>query len=121
MIQTIGTTKLSSQECRGHLGAISDAISVIGGKWKLRILAGLGEGHKRFNELQRAIEGISPRVLSSELKDLELNGFVTRKADPFASTNVEYELTPYANTLQDVLRSLQEWGAMHAKKIRGRD
>ena len=107
-------------QCRNHLAAIGDALFVIGGKWKLQIIVALGEGRTRFNELQRALTGISARVLSAELKDLELNGFVTRKADPSSPTNVEYGLTEYVYTLHDVLYSLTVWGKAHGKKIRGR-
>jgi DNA-binding HxlR family transcriptional regulator len=111
----------SSQECISALSAVSDALYVIGGKWKLRIILALAEGPKRFNELQRMVTGISAKVLSGELKDLELNGFVKRTV--YADTipvGVEYERTEYAETLRDVLSSLREWGAMHRNKIRQR-
>ena len=68
----------SEAQCQATLSSIADALYVIGGKWKLRIIVALREGHKRFNEMQRTIEGISAKVLSAELKDLELNGFVRR-------------------------------------------
>jgi DNA-binding HxlR family transcriptional regulator len=111
---------LASPECVNALGAVGDALYVIGGKWKLRILIALSEGTKRFNELQRLVTGISARVLSNELKDLELNGFVTRTVhDKTIPTTVLYERTDYADTLKDVLNSLHAWGAMHRKKIRG--
>jgi DNA-binding HxlR family transcriptional regulator len=120
----MNTTKhlkpLASPECTSALGAVGDALYVIGGKWKLRILIALSEGPKRFNELQRLVTGISARVLSNELKDLELNGFVTRTVhENTIPTGVEYERTDYADTLQDVVNALHDWGAMHRKKIRG--
>ena len=68
--------KYSSKECVSAVNAIDDALYVIGGKWKLRVIAALMEEDKRFNDLQRTVTGISARVLSNELKDLELNGFV---------------------------------------------
>jgi len=97
---------------------VGDALYVIGGKWKLRIIIGLREGNKRFNELQRTVTGISARVLSHELKELELNGFVKRNVYTQMPVIVEYELTEYSNSLNDVLKSLSEWGAMHRDKIR---
>jgi DNA-binding HxlR family transcriptional regulator len=109
---------LTSTECTSALTNVSDALYVIGGKWKLRIIVALSEGPRRFNELQRVIKGISAKVLSAELKDLELNGFVKRTV--YADTipvGVEYERTEYADTLRDVLKSLREWGAMHRHKI----
>jgi len=115
------TTKdipLSSPQCLSALTAVSDALYVIGGKWKLRIIIALSEGSKRFNELQRLITGISPKVLSNELKDLELNGFVKRTVNSDSiPISVEYERTEYADTLKDVLSALHEWGAMHRHKI----
>jgi DNA-binding HxlR family transcriptional regulator len=112
------TIPLSHTECTTRLAAVSDALYVIGGKWKLRIIIALSEGPKRFNELQRLITGISAKVLSNELKDLELNGFVTRTvyADNIP-VMVEYERTEYADTLKDVMSALHEWGAMHRNKI----
>lgn len=110
--------KYSSEKCISSLASIDDALYVIGGKWKLRVIAALSEGNKRFNEIQRTITGISARVLSSELKDLELNGFVARIVHTQTPVVVEYTLTAYAETLSDVLESLAAWGTMHRDKIR---
>lgn len=104
--------------CISKLGAIGDALYAIGGKWKLRIIVVLKERKSRFNELQRTITGISSKVLASELKDLELNGFVKRNVLPQTPVVIEYELTDYALTLQSVLKALSEWGTMHREKIR---
>ncbi len=68
--------------------------------------------------MQRLIEGISAKVLSAELKDLELNGFVSRNVFTSTPVVVEYELTDYADTLGDILKTLSEWGAMHKEKIK---
>jgi DNA-binding HxlR family transcriptional regulator len=108
----------NATECQATLNAIADAFYVIGGKWKLRIIVALKEGNRRFNELHRVVEGISAKVLSNELKDLELNGFVNRKVFTGTPVIVEYELSPYADTLDDVLQSLSQWGAMHKDKVR---
>jgi DNA-binding HxlR family transcriptional regulator len=114
----INNTVPSESQCKARLNSIADALYVIGGKWKLRIIVGLKDGTKRFNELQRLIDGISAKVLSAELKELELNGFIKRNV--FASTpvTVEYELTGYADTLGDVLDTLSNWGAMHRENVR---
>ncbi len=110
--------KHSSQECTKSLAAVGDALYVIGGKWKLRIIIALQEGNKRFNELQRTVEGISARVLSNELKELEMNGFVKRNVYAETPVVVEYEITEYSHSLQEVLNSLMEWGRRHRDKIR---
>ena len=111
-------TPVSAQECKGSLTAIGDALYVIGGKWKLRVIVALREDNKRFNEIQRTVEGISARVLSSELKELEMNGFVKRIVHPQTPVVVEYELTDYADTLDEVLDALRNWGSMHREKLK---
>ena len=108
----------SEAQCKSTLNSVADALYVIGGKWKLRIIVALKDGTKRFNEMQRLIDGISAKVLSTELKDLELNGFIRRNVFTGTPVVVEYELTDYANTLGDVLQTLSEWGAMHREKVR---
>lgn len=108
----------TESQCKAKLAAIADALFVIGGKWKLRIIVALSEGDKRFNELQRTIDGISAKVLSAELKDLELNGFVRRNVFTSAPVVVEYELTEYSDTLQGILHELSQWGVAHREKVR---
>jgi DNA-binding HxlR family transcriptional regulator len=108
----------SEAQCKATLNVVADALYVIGGKWKLRVIVALSDGNKRFNELQRLIDGISARVLSTELKDLELNGFVKRNVFTGTPVIVEYELTEYSETLGSVLQALSEWGAGHREKVR---
>jgi len=111
-------TQHTPATCEASLAALGDALYVLGGKWKLRIIIALRDGNKRFNELQRTVKGISARVLSNELKELELNGFVKRNVFTQIPVIVEYEATEYTNTLDEVLRALSEWGARHKDKIR---
>ncbi|MHA4846960.1 winged helix-turn-helix transcriptional regulator [Flavitalea antarctica] len=108
---------VTPEQCTRHLSAVGDAMYVIGGKWKLRIIIALKDGNKRFNDLQRAVTGISARVLSTELKDLELNGFVSRHVYPYTPVTVEYLVTDYAETLEPVLVALGEWGFRHREKV----
>lgn len=108
-------------ECTGALAAVGDALYAIGGKWKLRIIIALSDGSRRFNELQRSIPGISATVLSNELKDLEMNGFVSRKVNAEATpVVVDYEVTEYSSTLGDVVSALHKWGTMHRNRIKER-
>ncbi len=119
----LGGDKRSAGECKASLAAVGDALYVIGGKWKLPIIVAFIDDHgqpKRFNELQRAVKGISARVLSNELKQMELNGFVERKVYTGTPVVVEYILTEYSNTLGEVLHALQAWGTMHRDKILGK-
>jgi DNA-binding HxlR family transcriptional regulator len=99
--------------------AVEDALYVIGGRWRLPIIAVLSEGNKRFTEIQRPVKGISAKVLPYELKELELNGFVTRifyDERPI----IEYQLTEYSRTLKKVVHALDEWGKNHLIKIKQR-
>ena len=112
------TMPLTHAGCSSMLSAVGDALYVIGGKWKLRIIIALSEGSRRFNDLQRAIPGISAKMLSNELKDLELNGFVKRTVHTGTPVIVEYEPTDYTHSLKHVLTSLAEWGIMHREKLR---
>jgi len=107
------------QRCTALLSSVGDALYVVGGKWTLRIIIALSHGYTRFNELQRTVTGISARVLSHELKDLEMNGFVRRVVHAEAvPVVVEYELTEYCQSLENVVRSLSEWGSQHRQKVR---
>lgn len=109
---------ISEEQCSKNLSATEDAFYVLGGKWTLRIMVAILSGYTRFNELQRTIEGISARVLSGELKDLEINGLVKRvvHADQ-KPVKVEYVPTQYSNTLKDIIAALADWGTKHKKKI----
>jgi DNA-binding HxlR family transcriptional regulator len=109
---------LTTAECNARLTGLEDALYVLGGKWKLRIIITLMQAPKRFNEIQRLIQGISAKVLSAELKDLELNGFLKRNVFPGAPVAVEYELTEYSLSLYPVLDALSQWGMRHREKIK---
>src|SRR6218665_3680579 len=96
-------TKITEKQCNASLVALEDALYVIGGKWKLKVIIALREGgSKRFNDLQRTITGISAKVLSNELKELEMNGFVKRNVYPLTPVVIEYELTNYSDSLDEV-------------------
>jgi DNA-binding HxlR family transcriptional regulator len=97
--------------------AINDTLNVITGKWKLPIIASLMFGKKRYSELQKSIGKITPRMLSKELKELEMNSIVTRKVQPTSPITVEYELTNCALGLQSVLEKMIEWGTEHRKAV----
>lgn len=111
----------SHEACRASIHAIEDAIYVIGGKWKLRIIVALRDNPMRFNEIQRMVSGISAKVLSNELKELELNGLVNRKVHDETPVKVVYSVTTYSQTLEYVLNSLVEWGQMHREHIKIED
>ena len=104
-------------ECKVFIRPIRDVIDLIGGKWKLPIIVSLTFGNSRFNQLERQIEGITPRMLSKELKDLEVNGLVDRKVIPSTPVTVEYSLTEYGKSLDKVIEVMRNWGAEHRSRI----
>lgn len=108
----------SAKQCTASLPAVTDALYVIGGKWRLPIIISLSEGAKRFNQLQRTISGISAKVLSDELKALEINGFIHKISLDEDPPVAVYELTGYSDTLQDVMEALSAWGVMHKNHIK---
>lgn len=96
--------------------AIRDTLDIVGGKWKLVLISALRSGKKGFNELSRET-GISPRILSKELHELEMNGLVSRTVCNTKPVTVEYALTPYSETLSEVIIAMEKWGRQHRKKI----
>ncbi len=109
---------LSLAACSSSLKNVLDALYVLGGKWKLPLILSLMDGPKRFNELQHALQGISPKILANELKNLELNEFLTRKVYPTTPVTIIYEATEHSATLKKVLYELSAWGEQHREKIR---
>jgi DNA-binding HxlR family transcriptional regulator len=101
--------------------AVNDTIDFLSGKWKLPILSSLIEGKKRFKEIERNMPGISPRMLSKELRDLEMNKMITRTVYSTIPATVEYEITEYGLSLDKVLLAMYEWGVGHKKKIMGKN
>ena len=108
--------KHSDASCKRARLAIQDTLDVVGGKWKLVLISILRDGKKKFNELSREA-GISPRILSKELQELETNGLVSRNVCNTRPVTVEYELTAYSETLSEVVQAMHKWGVSHRKKI----
>ncbi|SEW29350.1 transcriptional regulator, HxlR family [Chitinophaga sp. YR573] len=108
----------AKQECILKVKHISDALYVLNGKWKFPLIFTLRESPLRFNEILQLVEGITPKVLAKELRDLEMNGFIERKVYPTMPVTVIYETTPYSDTLKNVLYELGQWGEQHREKIR---
>ena len=87
---------------------VETTLRVVGGRWKVLVLHDLLGGTRRFAELSRALQGISARTLSKQLRELEADGIVARRVYPQIPPKVEYSLTPLGQTLKPVLT------AMHA-------
>ena len=108
--------KHTIESCAKAKMAIRDTLDIVGGKWKLVLISVLQSGKKGFNELSREA-AISPRILSKELQEMEMNGLVSRKVCDTKPVTVQYELTPYSQTLDDVLTAMEKWGFQHRNKI----
>lgn len=106
------------EECNGSLKHVQDALYVLNGKWKLPMIFTIVQSPKRFGEIQEELSGISPKILASELKSLELNGFIKRNVYPTQPVSIVYEATDHSHTLRKVLRELGAWGKLHREKIR---
>lgn len=85
-------------------------VSLIENKWKVLIIRDLLSGTKRFGELKRSIDGISQKVLTSQLRDMEASGLINRKVYAEVPPRVEYSLTDLGRSLSPVLMALKEWG-----------
>jgi DNA-binding HxlR family transcriptional regulator len=97
--------------------AINDTLNVLTGKWKLPIIGSLLSDRKRFTEIQQTIPRITPRMLSKELKELEINGMIKRTVRNTSPVTVEYELTESAVQFREVLDKMLQWGLQHRDSV----
>ena len=89
---------------------------LISNKWKILIIRDLLNGTKRFGELQRTVAGISQKVLTSNLKELESDGLINRKVYPVVPPKVEYSLTKKGSELKPIFDLMNEYGNKYKKK-----
>jgi len=94
-----------------------EVLRLIGGKWKVVILFHLSEGTKRFNELRRLLPGITQRMLTRQLRELEADNVVSRKVYAEVPPKVEYSLTNLGCSLQPVLDAIHQWGVAYLDSI----
>jgi DNA-binding HxlR family transcriptional regulator len=108
------------EECTKMIVPVRDALEILKGRWKLPIILALSFGSKRFGQISKEVNGITDKMLSKELKDLELNKLVKRTIyDTFPPT-VEYSITPHGKSLEKLIDELRLWGLQHRKKIIGK-
>jgi DNA-binding HxlR family transcriptional regulator len=102
---------------RSYILALTDTLNVINGKWKLPIIASLLRGVNRFKDLLEKTEKITPRMLSKELKELEINGIVERKVYNQTPVLIEYRLTESGQHLTKVIDAMIDWGMFHRVQV----
>jgi len=102
-----------SSDCR----AVSAVLARIGDKWSVLIVALLGDGPKRFNEIKRMVGGISQRMLTLTLRGLERDGLVTRTVFPTVPPRVDYELIALGRSLWEPVDALGAWARAHQGEI----
>jgi DNA-binding HxlR family transcriptional regulator len=101
-----------------RLLAINDAMDVLSGKWKIQLIGILlFKGKMRFMELLRHVHGIGAKMLSKELQNLEINQIITRTVLQTKPVTVEYEITPYGKSLEEVILPICNWGIKHRRQI----
>jgi DNA-binding HxlR family transcriptional regulator len=100
---------LNASECR----RVSEVLARVGDKWTMQVIAELGEGPRRFNELRRGIDGVSQRMLTLTLKNLERDGLVSRTVTPSVPPRVDYALTDLGRSMLAPVNALGQWAAAH--------
>ncbi|MDW9378667.1 helix-turn-helix domain-containing protein [Chryseobacterium sp. JV558] len=100
-----------------ELRALQDTLYFIGGKWRIPVINSLCNGNRRFREIERSIPGITTRMLSKELKDMELNKLLKRNVYPETPVLIEYEPTEYCRTFGNIIMEMINWGREHRRVI----
>jgi DNA-binding HxlR family transcriptional regulator len=97
---------------------VETTLAVIGGRWKVLVLQELLQGVKRFNELHRALSGITHKTLTQQLREMESHGIVSRKVHAQIPPKVEYSLTELGKTLKPVLTAMHTWAERHGSDLK---
>lgn len=98
---------------------VATTVQLIGNKWKLLIIRNLLVRPWRFNELHKSLEGISQKVLTDSLRQMEANGIITRTVYPEVPPRVEYALSPLGESMRPILDSMQAWGEAYKSLMNG--
>ncbi|MBM7599513.1 DNA-binding HxlR family transcriptional regulator [Virgibacillus halotolerans] len=104
-------------EMQPELCRVEDALGVLVGKWKpIILLTLLQEGTKRFSDLKRSVPGITQKMLTKQLRELEEEDIISRKVYPQVPPKVEYSITEYGKGLEPILVAMHEWGTAHTMR-----
>ncbi|EHR63743.1 winged helix-turn-helix transcriptional regulator [Saccharomonospora cyanea] len=110
-------TNVSVQVIEEEACPLAEVLDHVAGKWSIGVLVAAAHGPVRFTELERAVEGISRRMLTLTVRKLERDGLLSRTVYPTVPPKVEYELTDMARELYGTLRSLTDWAQRHRTDI----
>jgi DNA-binding HxlR family transcriptional regulator len=111
-------TFMEHRQCEGDIRCPVEAcLEIIGGKWKGVILFHLLGGTKRFNELRRLIPGVTQRMLTRQLRELEADQIIVRTVYQEVPPKVEYSLSEFGGTLEPIIKMLKKWGMENFEKI----
>ncbi|MDW8850774.1 helix-turn-helix domain-containing protein [Flavobacterium sp. MMLR14_040] len=106
------------EQHKKEMMAVQDSMDVLSGKWKIAIISSVCYYNKRrFSDILNDVVGISNKMLSKELKELEVNKLIKRTVLETQPISVQYELTEHGKTLQTIINNLTAWGIEHRKKI----
>jgi len=109
------------EDRKREMMAVHDAMDVLNGKWKIYIISSICHYNKRrFSDILNDVVGISNKMLSKELKELELNKLIERTVLDTHPVTVQYELTKHGETLKTIINNLTAWGMEHRKEIIGK-
>ena len=97
--------------------AVETTLKIIGGRWKVLIIRELFTGLKRFNQLTRSLPGITQKMLTQQLREMEADGIIHRQVYPQVPPKVEYSLTPLGESLDPVLQAMHQWGLQQNSAI----
>ena len=107
----------TKESCTRSLLPIRDTLTILNGKWKLPIIFALMFEDLRFNEMEREIKGIAPKMLAKELKELEANQLIKKIPTGKNADIIGYSITPYGRTLKKIIVEMEMWGIKHRGKI----
>lgn len=111
---------IKTEEHNKEMMAVQDSMDVLSGKWKISIISSICYYNKRrFSDILNDVLGISNKMLSKELKELEINKLIKRTVLDTQPVTVQYELTQHGKTLQTIIKNLTKWGIAHRKEIIG--
>lgn len=112
---------LQPEQYKKEMMAVQDSMDVLSGKWKISIISSICYYNKRrFSDILNDVQGISNKMLSKELKELETNQLIRRIVLDTQPVTVQYQLTDHGKTLQTIINNLTDWGIAHRKKILGK-